>query len=86
WGRCTKKVNGDNTILYLSVFKWPADGKLNVPGLKNKVVSAKLLANGTALTSSATADGLVINVPAQAPDTIASVIKVEIKGTVDTSR
>jgi alpha-L-fucosidase len=83
WGRCTKKMQGDNTILYLSVFKWPADGKLTVPGLKNKVVSAKLLANGSALTSVAAADGLQINVPAQAPDAIASVIKVEIKGKVD---
>jgi alpha-L-fucosidase len=85
WGRCTKKTKGDNTILYLSVFNWPADGKLTVPGLKNKVVSVKLLANGTALTSTAAADGLTINVPSQAPDAIASVIKVEIKGTVDTA-
>jgi alpha-L-fucosidase len=83
WGRCTKKVQGDNTILYLSTFNWPADGKLVVPGLKNKVISAKLLANGTALTSVAAADGVVINVPAQAPDAIASVIKVEVKGKVE---
>jgi alpha-L-fucosidase len=83
WGRCTKKVQGDNTILYLSVFNWPTDGKLTVPGLKNKVISAKLLANGKALTSVASTDGVVINVPAQAPDAIASVIKVEVKGKVD---
>ncbi|MGF7082847.1 hypothetical protein ABIB50_005224, partial [Mucilaginibacter sp. UYCu711] len=82
WGRCTKKVNGDNTILYLSVFKWPADGKLNVPGLKNKLVSAILLANGTALTTLADKDDLIINVPAQAPDAIASVIKIEVKGSL----
>ncbi|MES2377932.1 MAG: alpha-L-fucosidase [Bacteroidota bacterium] len=83
WGRCTKKIQGDNTILYLSVFKWPTDGKLTVPGLKNQIISAKLLANGTALTSSAAADGLIINLPAQAPDAIASVIKVEVKGRVE---
>ncbi len=85
WGRCTKKVQGDNTILYLSVFNWPADGKLTVPGLKNTVTSAKLLANGTALTSSANTDGLTINLPAQAPDAIASVIKIEVKGPVNAS-
>src|SRR6185369_8345383 len=45
WGRCTKKDDGKNTTLYFSVFNWPADGNLPVPGLKNKIVSAKLLAN-----------------------------------------
>src|SRR5204862_741182 len=28
WGRCTKKVSGKTTTLYLHVFDWPADGKL----------------------------------------------------------
>jgi alpha-L-fucosidase len=83
WGRCTKKVQGDNTILYLSVFNWPTDGKLTVPGLKNKVVSARLMADGKALTSVASADGVTINIPTQAPDAIASVIKIEVKGKVD---
>jgi len=40
WGRCTKKENGQNTLLYFSVFEWPKDGKLSIPGLKNKIVSA----------------------------------------------
>jgi alpha-L-fucosidase len=80
WGRCTKKVEGDKTILYLSVFNWPANGKLVVPGLKNTVLSIKLLANGAALKSEAGKDGLEITVPANAPDHIASVIKVEVKG------
>jgi alpha-L-fucosidase len=82
WGRCTKKVQGDKTILYLSVFNWPANGKLVVPGLQNTVLSAKLLADGTALQSQAGKDGLEINIPANAPDPIASVIKVEVKGEV----
>jgi alpha-L-fucosidase len=79
WGRCTKKVEGDKTTLYLSVFNWPANGKLVVPGLKNAVLSAKLLANGAALKSQPSNDGLEISVPANAPDPIASVIKVEVK-------
>jgi alpha-L-fucosidase len=82
WGRCTKKAEGDKTILYLSVFNWPANGKLVVPGLQNTVLSAKLLADGTALQSQAGKDGLEINIPANAPDPIASVIKVEVKGEV----
>jgi alpha-L-fucosidase len=82
WGRCTKKGNAGNTTLYFSVFDWPKDGKLTIPTLKNEVVLAKLLANGSKLTTAKSGDGLVINVPATAPDKIASVIKVEVKGTV----
>jgi len=85
WGRCTKKVEGDKTILYLSVFNWPTDGKLVVPGLKNKVISAKLLTDGKALKSQSENDGLVINVPANSPDHIASVIKVEVQGNMGKS-
>jgi len=80
WGRCTKKIQGNKTILYLSVFNWPANGKLVVPGLQNTVLSAKLLADGTALQSQAGKDGLEIDIPANAPDPITSVIKVEVKG------
>ena len=83
WGRCTKKENGKNTTLYFSVFEWPKDGKLTIPGLKNEVVSAKLLANGTALKTTGNEEGLVIDVPEKAIDAIATVIKVEVKGTVD---
>jgi alpha-L-fucosidase len=83
WGRCTKKESGSNTILYFSVFKWPTDGKLPIPGLKNKVVSAKLLANGVSLKSASTDSGLVINVPQNAIDPIATVIKVVVKGKVE---
>jgi alpha-L-fucosidase len=82
WGRCTKKAEKGNTVLYLSVFDWPADGKLTVPGLKNAVLNAKLLAGGSTLTTSAGTDGLVINVPDKAPDPIASVIRVEVSGTL----
>ncbi|MFT3827173.1 MAG: alpha-L-fucosidase [Chitinophagaceae bacterium] len=80
WGRCTKKERNGNTILYLSVFDWPANSQLVVPGVSNSVVTARLLASGTSLTTTATKDGLVIKVPAQAPDTIATVIKLEVKG------
>lgn len=79
WGRCTKKTAGDATILYLSVFDWPADGKLTVPGITGKVRKATVLVGGKKLDTETTAAGLVIHVPAQAIDPIASVIKVEIK-------
>jgi alpha-L-fucosidase len=80
WGRCTMKAHNGNTLLYLSVFDWPADGNLLVPEIKNEVLSAALLARGKKLKTTKTGDGLVIQVPKQAPDSIASVIKLEVKG------
>jgi alpha-L-fucosidase len=83
WGRCTKKESNGNTTLYFSVFEWPKDGKLSIPGLKNEIVSAKLLANGTALKTEKNNDDLLITVPGKAVDANATVIKVEVKGMVD---
>jgi alpha-L-fucosidase len=79
WGRCTRKESKNSTILYLTVFNWPSDGKLIAPDLTNKVISSTLLENGTKLQSTSTANGLIISVPTNAPDSIASVIKVVIK-------
>jgi alpha-L-fucosidase len=82
WGRCTQKEDGKHTILYFSVFEWPKDGKLTIPGLGNKVESAKLLANGEKVKTQTKDNGLVVNVPEKALDTKATVIKVEVKGKV----
>jgi alpha-L-fucosidase len=83
WGRCTKQVGADGATLYLHVFDWPADGKLRVPGLKNTVASATLLANGRRLPAAAAADGVVVTVPATAPDPISSTIVLKISGALD---
>ncbi|MFC6098899.1 alpha-L-fucosidase [Olivibacter domesticus] len=82
WGRCTMKAAGDNTILYLSVFDWPADGKLSIPGITNKISSAKLLATDQKLKGINTKEGFSLELPANAPDKIASVIKLELKGKI----
>ena len=81
WGRVTRKESAFNSTLYVTVFDWPKDGKLVIPGLKNKVLSAKLLAGGNVKVKSVD-ENLVMEVPATAPDAIASVIKVELKGKV----
>jgi len=81
WGRCTEKVTPDGTTLYLHVFTWPTDGRLVVPELKSSnIASMTLLATGANLTSQATPDGLVITVPAQAPDKISSTVVVKLQG------
>lgn len=80
WGRCTTIAAGEDTILYLHVFDWPADGKLAVPGLVNRVLSAELLADGMKLDVSPSADGHVVLVPASAPDAISSTVRLTIQG------
>jgi alpha-L-fucosidase len=85
WGRCTRKDSKKGTILYVSVFDWPVDGKLLIPNLNNKVISAKLLSNNKKLNTSYSRDnGLTVNVPINAPDKVASVIKIEVKGKMQT--
>ena len=59
------------------------DGKLLVPGLKNAVESASLLIDRSRLDTSSNADGIVVDVPASAPDAICSVVVLKVKGELD---
>jgi alpha-L-fucosidase len=86
WGRITKKEQNGNTTLFVSVFNWPANKKLVLPGLQQPVTSATLLANGKKLTTAKSGDGLVITLPENAPDAMASVIKLQVKGIVADKR
>ncbi|MFZ0452950.1 MAG: alpha-L-fucosidase [Ignavibacteriaceae bacterium] len=85
WGRCTQKMIDGNTRLYLHVFDWPEDGKLVVPGIYNKPVRAYLLAdkNETLLSYQKNEDAIVISVPSTAPDSINSVVVLDISGKAD---
>ncbi len=82
WGRCTQKKMTGGTRLYLHVFDWPADHILNVPGIGNKAIRAYLLADASQeeLTVTTISGGLSIQLPAEAPDTINSVIILDIEG------
>jgi alpha-L-fucosidase len=79
WGRCTQKPER----LFLHVFNWPK--QLFVPGLKNRVEEAYLLADPkrAALPVSQNEDGVTVTLPAEAPDKIASVVVLEISGPAD---
>jgi alpha-L-fucosidase len=84
WGRSTTALRdgGESTRLFLHVFDWPKDGKLLVPGLKNKG-KVYLLSDYPAhqLKTQYTDAGVVISgLPAQAPDPIATVLVMEFKG------
>lgn len=83
WGRCTRKQLGNGaTRLYLHVFDWPKDGRLAVPGLTNQASQAYLLADShhAPLPCGSDAETLTIQLPSAPPDSIASVIALDIKG------
>jgi alpha-L-fucosidase len=81
WARCTQKPGK----LFLHVFDWPR-GELKLPGLKNKVDRAYLLADAKEnakaqlLEVTPSADGVTMKLPEKAPDPIASVVVLEIEG------
>jgi len=77
FGRATAKGN----TVYLHVFQWPGDGLLRVPGLANKVISARLLARPAAkLTLRREGAEVLVSLPRQAPDEIASVVELTLDG------
>jgi alpha-L-fucosidase len=65
--------------LYLHVFDWPQDGRLPVPGLKDKPDSVTLLADGSKLNNASSDRSLTITLPATAPDKISSTIALKFK-------
>lgn len=81
--RCTKKLTADGATLYLHVFDWPKDGKFLVPDLKNKIAEAYLLNGHKSLATKNGDDGVTVSVPETAPDKIASVIVLKIKGPLE---
>jgi alpha-L-fucosidase len=81
WGRCTqKKLEGGKTRLYLHVFDWPAGGKLVVPLIAEGPARARLLTTGKQLDVTVGEKQATVQVPQIAPNNIATVIALDIKG------
>jgi alpha-L-fucosidase len=74
--RCTKRPG----VLYVHVFDRPADGLVALPGLKNAVKSARLLAGGATLAVAAKNGVTTIALPATLPDASDTVVAVEVDG------
>ena len=85
WGRCTMKSEKGGFRLYLHVFNWPGNGQLLIPGCLNKVNKAFILSdkNHKALKTSRVNDAITVNLPPTAPDTINTVIVLDLKGEPD---
>ncbi len=76
WGRCTRK----GQKLYLHIFNYPANGQLAVP-MSNNISKAYVLTNPKKLLSvTAAPKRSIIQLPAQMPDTINTVVVVEFAG------
>ena len=83
WGDVTQKDN----VLFLTVFEWPASGELYLPNIEQDVREARLLlgSDSTELLCQRRGKHVVVQVPAKAPESLASVIKLTFseKPTVD---
>ncbi len=80
WGRITTKARGNNTTLYLHVFRWPGNGRLNVPRLKNRVIGAALLANNKKLDATTHENGITVQLPDKPVDPVDTVVVLRLKG------
>jgi alpha-L-fucosidase len=77
FGRCT--VKGEK--LYVHVMGWPNDGTISLPGLKTPVRKAYLLLEAAEpLPFRKSGEDVVVDLPARAPDTDATVVVVELQG------
>jgi alpha-L-fucosidase len=81
WGRITQKSDRGDTRLYLQVFDWPVDGHLEVTGLGNTAVQARLLAEPEhELAVSGGVGTIRVSVPNRQPDPDVSVVELVLKG------
>jgi alpha-L-fucosidase len=61
WGRCTQK--GDT--LYLHIFRWPQDGRLEIPARQPVTEASLLAAPGQTVGLTRTADTITLTLPAR---------------------
>ena len=81
WGDVTRQ----NNSLYLSVYEWPKNGELYLPGLKNEISSMHLLIRDSKieLAFSRNDQCVEIKLPLKEPEDFISVIELEIVGEPD---
>jgi alpha-L-fucosidase len=64
-------------VVYLHIFNWPGDGKLEIPDLKKRVLDVRMLDGGRKLGFSQSAGGITLTLPAQPPDADATVVAIK---------
>jgi alpha-L-fucosidase len=81
WGDVTVK----NSSLYLSIELWPTTGELYLPGLANRIISARLLDGDRSepLVWRQGEGGTILKLPCAAPEKWVSVIELNLDGEPD---
>ncbi|HAV12661.1 MAG TPA: hypothetical protein DCX06_04060 [Opitutae bacterium] len=87
WGRSTVSIEDEGATVYLHVFDWPKNGKIEVLGFGSKPDSVRLMSDGQPLSytlwNESEGKGLTLKLPEHAPDAHASVIKLIVNGKID---
>ena len=85
WGRCTQKTTADGVQLFFHIFNWPDDHKLVIHGCLNDPMHAYILSDPSrrSLDVRRNDDALVITLPEDPPDTISTVVVLELQGKLD---
>jgi len=78
WGRTTMKTVKGHTKVYLHVFEWPKDNKLEI-SLKNKNVKATILNQGKKLKTVCSGTAVTISLPQKPDGDSIPVIALELK-------
>jgi len=82
WGDVTTQGNS----MFLSVFEWPQDGKLYLPGLETKITSAKILgAAGSEISIEEKNGWTIFNLPCEPADHPLSVIELQLENEAETA-
>ena len=81
WGDVTTQGNS----LFFSVFEWPQDGLLCLPGLESEIISAKLL-NGPDISYKKENGWIVFEVPYKPADLPVSVIEIKLEGEAECAK
>ncbi len=78
WGDVTAKGNK----LFLSVYNWPQNGHLFLPGLKAEIAEAKILSGNSKkeISFKKTGNWVDITLPGQSPEKFIAVIELSLKG------
>ncbi len=75
-GRVTVKGN----TIYAIIFEWPKEREIVLRGIKNQIRGARLLDSGVKLSDRRRGDDTIIGLTESAPDSIASVVAIELDG------
>lgn len=80
WGRVTQKQDGDNSKLFLHIFNWPENKRIEIHNLGNPITKAYFLADKKNVSFQKNGFSLSLELPDKAPDPVNSVIVLELKG------